>query len=156
MSARSCGGSSRAHLATMRSIRLGIGALALLMPLALAAQAQSLKDLSGALGGATGGAGALGTLPSVDQASPSNIAGVLQYCVKNNYLGGADKAAGGSLVGKLTGSGHAAKDSGFTSGSKGLLETGGGDSFGLGGDGLQAKITDQVCDLVLKHAQSLL
>ena len=140
----------------MRAIRLAAGALVLLLPLALSAQAQSLKDLSGALGGGKSGAGTLGAVPSLDQASPSNIAGVLQYCVKNNYLGGADKAAGSSLVGKFTGSGHGSKDSGFTSGSKGLLETGGGETLGLGGDGLQAKITDQVCDMVLKHAQSLL
>jgi hypothetical protein len=41
-------------------------------------------------------------------------------------------------------------------GSKGLLDTGGGQSFGLGGEGVKAKVTEQVCDLVLKHAQSLL
>ncbi len=86
----------------------------------------------------------------LDEAGPSNIAGVLQYCIKNNYLGGADKAAGSSLVGKLTGSGQASKDSSFQAGSKGLLDTGGGETFGLGGSGLR-KIRS-VCDMVLKHA----
>ena len=145
------------------SIRTQAGLVAVtilaLAPLALPARGQSLNGLSDALGGGKGGAaalGAVGGIPSVDQASPGNLAGVLQYCVKNNYLGGADATAGSSLVGKFTGSGQGSKDGGFTTGSKGLLETGGGETFGLGGSGLQAKITDQVCDLVLKHAQSLL
>ena len=130
-----------------------------LAQLAPPARGQSLNGLSDALGGGKSGTaalGALGGVPAVDQASPGNLAGVLQYCVKNNYLGGADGAAGSSLVGKFTGSGQGSKDSGFTTGSNGLLDTGGGETFGLGGSGLQAKITDQVCDLVLKHAQSLL
>ena len=145
------------------SIRTQAGLVAVtilaLAPLALPACGQSLNGLSDALGGGKGGTaalGAVGGVPSLDQASPGNLAGVLQYCVKNNYLGGAEGAAGSSLVGKFTGSGQGDKTSGFTTGSKGLLETGGGQTFGLGGSGLQAKITDQVCDLVLKHAQSLL
>ncbi len=44
----------------------------------------------------------------------------------------------------------------FKAGSGGMLETGGGDSFSLGGSGLQEKVTEQLCDLVLEHAQSLL
>jgi hypothetical protein len=64
-------------------------------------------------------------MPSLDQASPSNIAGVLQYCVKNNYLGGDGETMGSSLVGKLTGSGKASDDKAFKAGSGGLLETGG-------------------------------
>ena len=66
---------------------LALAALALLQSRS-PTQAQSLNDLSGVLGGGKGGA--VGGLPSLDQASPSNIAGVLQYCVKNNYLGGGD------------------------------------------------------------------
>lgn len=41
-------------------------------------------------------------------------------------------------------------------GSGGKLETGSDDTFSLGGSALQEKVTDQVCDLVLEHAQSLL
>ena len=127
------------------------GALAL-APLALPVQAQSLKDLTGAVGAVTGGGGGL---PSVDQASPSNLTGVLEYCLKNKYLGGGSAAAGSSLLGKLTGSGKASDEGAFEAGSGGMLETGGGDSFSLGGSGIQEKVTEQVCDLVLKHAQSL-
>jgi hypothetical protein len=157
-----CGSPGRCHACqgTVLWGGPGLGALTLavliLLQPVLSAHAQSLNDLSGALGGGKGGAGAVGGLPSLDQASPNNVAGVLQYCVKNNYLGGTDKATGSSLVGKLTGSGQGTKGSDFKGGSKGLLDTGGGETFGLGGSGLQAKITDQVCDMVLKHAQSLL
>ena len=119
----------------------------------LAAQAQSLKDLTGAVGAVTGGGGGL---PSVEQASPSNLTGVLEYCLKNKYLGGGSAAAGNSLLGKLTGSGKASDASAYKAGSGGMLETGGGDMLSLGGSGIQEKVTEQVCDLVLKHAQSLL
>ena len=129
-----------------------LGALALLQVATAPASAQSLKDLSGALGAATGGGG----LPSVEQASPSNLSGVLQYCIKNKYLGGGDAATGSSVLGKLTGSGKAKEDSSFLAGTKGKLDTGAGDTFGLVGDGIKAQVTEQVCDLVLEHAQSLL
>ena len=120
--------------------------------------AQSLNDLTGALGGGKGGGlSALGGgLPDLGQASTGNLAGVLQYCIKHKYLGGGDASAGSSVLGKLTGSGKAKDDGAFKAGSGGLLETGGGDTFSLGGSGIQEKVTDQVCDLVLKHAQSLL
>jgi hypothetical protein len=151
-----CGSPGRCHArrGAMLSGGRGLGALAVAAQILLvvSAQAQSLNDLSGALGGTE----ALGGMRSLDQAGPSNVAGMLQYCVKNNYLGGADKATGSSLVGKFTGSGQGTKDSGFQAGSKGFLDTGGGETFGLGGSGLEAKITDQVCDMILKDAQSLL
>ena len=138
------------------SRRTASGAVALLLFTTVPATAQSLNDLTGALGKGGGALGGLG-LPAVDQASPSNLAGVLQYCVQHKYLGGGDaKAVGQSLLGKAGGPGAAANDPGFKAGSGGLLDIGGGETFGLGGDGLQAKLTDQVCDLVLQHAKSLL
>lgn len=110
----------------------------------------ALGSVTKSAGGALGGAG----LPQVDQASPSNIAGVLQYCVKNKYLGGDAQATGSSVLGKLTGEGQAKDKSAFDAGSGGLLQSG-GDGFSLGG-GIKEKVTEQVCDLVLQHAQSLL
>lgn len=121
--------------------------------------AQSLNDLAGALGGGKGGGLAAlgGGMPDLGQASTGNLAGVLQYCIKHKYLGGGDAASvEQSLMGKLGGASGAKKDKGFTSGAGGLLDTGGGKSVDLGGEGLQQKVTDQVCDLVLEHAQSLL
>ena len=143
------------------STRAGPALLVLLYALAgsTTVLAQTLDDLSDALGGAKGsGLGALGggQLPAVDQASTGNLAGVLQYCIKNNYLGGADvSSVEQSLLGKAGGSGTVQKDQGFVSGANGLLESG-GEGFSLGGDGLQKTVTDKVCDLVLEHAQSLL
>ena len=104
--------------------------------------------------GAVTGGGAV--LPSVEQASPSNLTGVLDYCVKNKYLGGGSAAAGSSLLRKLTGSGKASDESAFKAGSGGMLETDDGDGFSLDGSGIQEKATKQVCNLVLKHVQSLL
>src|SRR3954451_14585333 len=85
-----CGspGRCRAHRGAMLWGVRGLGALAVAAQilLVLSAQARSLDDLSGALGGAKGGTEALGGMRSLDQASPSNVAGMLQYCVKNSYL----------------------------------------------------------------------
>ena len=118
---------------------------------------------AGALGGGgrSSGAGALGGLggglPSVAQAGPSNTAGVLQYCVRNNYVnGGTAGSLKNSLMSKVTGSGGSSADSGFQAGNKGVLDTGNGNSFSLGGGGLKAQATHKVCDLVLQHAKSLL
>jgi hypothetical protein len=47
-------------------------------------------------------------------------------------------------------------NSGFTSGSNGVLDTGGGNSMSLGGSGLKAQMTQKICGQVLQHAQSLL
>lgn len=143
--------------------RCGIGAacaaLALLQSAALPASAQMLSQLSDIPGGGKSAGSALGGLsgglPSLDQSNPSNIAGVLQYCVKNKYLGGDAESMGSSVVGKLTGSGKASDDSAFKAGSDGLLQTGNGQTFSLGG-GLKEEATKRVCDMVLEHAQSLL
>ena len=60
--------------------------------------AQDLGKLGGMLGGGTG---------SMTSGSMGNVAGLLQYCVKNNYLGGDSGASGiqSQLMGKLGGGG---------------------------------------------------
>ena len=125
-------------------------------------QAQFLNQLENAVGagqggGAAPGGGALGglgsALPSVDKASPTNLAGLIQYCIQNNYLGGGAASVKNSLLGRAPGG---ASDSQFKAGSNGLLQTGQGQNFGLGGGGLKAQVTQKVCDLVLQHAKSLL
>jgi hypothetical protein len=96
-------------------------------------------------------------MPSVGQASPSNTAGVLQYCVRNNYVGGGSAASvKDSLLRKVGGGGKTADDSGFKAGNEGMLETGGGQNFSLGGSGVKEQVTRKVCDQVLQHAKSLL
>jgi Protein of unknown function (DUF2501) len=117
-------------------------------------------QLSGVLGSGQGGAGnALGGLsgglPSVTQAGPANTAGVLQYCIQNNYLnGGIAGSAKDALLGKVP---SASQSSDFQSGSSGLLQTGNGQSFNLGDTGsIKSQLTQKLCDMVLQHAKSLL
>lgn len=105
----------------------------------------------GGLGGG-GGMGGLGGMPSVSQAGTGNVAGVLQFCIKNNYLGGGSASGvAQSLMGKSSRS-----DSGFRSGSSGLLDTGGGQHYQLGGGGLKDEMTRKVCDQVLQRGKSML
>jgi Protein of unknown function (DUF2501) len=110
------------------------------------AQAQLLDQLKGAVGG--------GGVPSVGQASPSNTAGVLQYCIQNKYVGAGDSSSvKNSLLSKVPGQ---TSDSGYQQGSSGLLQTGNGQNYSLGGDGVKAQLTQKVCEQVLQHAKSLL
>lgn len=132
------------------------------------AQAQLSNMLSGAMGSTSGGGG-LGGLtgmaqPSVGAASPTNLAGLLQYCVQNNYLGGATTGSASapstvqqSLLSKFTGSSTPpANDSSYTAGANGDLSTGNGQNVALGGTGLKAQLTQRVCAQVLSHAKSML
>jgi hypothetical protein len=132
----------------------GIAAFAAIATLLLSALPVRAQ-LPGGLGNALGGLG--GGLPSVTQAGPANTAGVLQYCVQNNYLSdGVAGPAKNALLGQVPGS---AQSSNFKAGSGGLLETGNGQSFNLGGGdsgGITSQMTHKVCDMVLQHAKSLL
>jgi hypothetical protein len=101
------------------------------------------------------------SLPSVSSASPTNLAGLLQYCVQNNYLSGgsADAASSAkeSLLSKFTGSSSdPTSNTDFTSGNSGVLDTGNGQSTTLGGTGVKGQITQKVCSEVLSHAKSML
>ena len=143
-------------------MRALIMAAAVLAPVAggVPAHAQLLNSLKGA-SGMGGGLGGM-SMPSVGSASSGNIAGVLQYCMKNNYLGSGSNAGTteSSLLGKL---GHGTTSSSqYESGSQGQLQTGNGQTMSLdagggsGGGGLKAKLTQKVCDQVLQHAKSML
>lgn len=113
-----------------------------------ASHAQLLDQLKGAAGGST-------ALPSVGQQGVGNTAGVLQYCVQNNYLDGksADPVRN-SLMNHVPGQ---SGDNSYRQGSQGVVETGNGQNYNLGGSGgLKEQASKQVCDLVLKHARSLL
>lgn len=71
-----------------------------------------------------------GGLPSVSGAGAENTAGVLSYCVKNNYLGGGSAS---EVLGALSGRGDTSQSSAFRSGESGQLETGGSETFSLAG-----------------------
>lgn len=128
------------------------GSLALL---GSAAMAQNLDALKGAAGGAD--------LSSLASGSAGNAAGVIEYCVKNNYLGG--DAAGSvkdKLLGKVSGSEASETDKAdYADGMKGLVKTGDGNSVDLenvgGGQlgGLKDKLTKKACSSVLDNAKSL-
>lgn len=155
----------------MKHIKHMIPLLAVGLLAATSAQAQMSNMLQGAMGSATsGGGGMMGSmgsmgssmgLPSLGAASPNNLAGLLQYCVQNNYLGGASantaSSVQSSLLSKIDGSSTPPADnSGFSSGAAGVLDTGNGSSTTLGGTGIKAQLTQKVCSMVLQHAQSQL
>ena len=87
--------------------------------------------------------------------STGNIAGLLQFCIKNNFLKGEESSSvKDKLMGKLGGT--PAPDSGYAEGAQGLLKSGDGKQLDLSGGGLQAQATKQVCDQVFSQAKSLL
>jgi hypothetical protein len=139
--------------------------LALLSALvAVAAANAQLPDPTkqGQVPGSTGGLGGLGNIagavstPSLSAGSTGNVAGLLEFCLKNNYLGGKDASSvKDKLMGKLPG-GSASSDSGYQDGSKGLLKSSDGKQLDLSGGGLKAQASKQVCDQVLNQAKSLL
>jgi hypothetical protein len=105
--------------------------LAVLLPVSVA-QAQLGNLLNqGAGDGSSGGLGGLGGIgnalsgQSITSGSASNVAGVLQFCIKNNYLGGSSASSvKDSLMSKLPGgSSSASSDRGYTNGAKGILSS---------------------------------
>ncbi|WP_398497132.1 DUF2501 domain-containing protein [Variovorax sp.] len=109
---------------------------------------------SGNSSGAGGLAENLGfSMPAIGNSTVGNAAGVLQYCIKNNYLGGGDAASvKDKLLAKITG--QKQQQSGFASGAKGLLK--GGDGQTLNFKLLSSKVKEKGCDYVLKNATRLL
>ncbi|MCP3023434.1 DUF2501 domain-containing protein [Cupriavidus basilensis] len=116
----------------------------------------SSGGLSG-LGGSLGGMSGMPSLQSLSSGSTGNVAGILEYCVKNNYLGGASGAASvkDKLLGKVGGD-SPTSDAGYTSGAKGILSSSDGKQFDLSGGGLKDQVTKQVCDKILAQGKSLL
>ncbi|MDB5730278.1 MAG: hypothetical protein JWQ03_173 [Variovorax sp.] len=154
-------------------VRSTLAAIALLAAAhAASAQNPMLDALKNKLGGtraesdagATGTSGGMGaagaalangmglSMPAMGTGTIGNAAGVLQYCIKNNYLS-ADAAGGikDRLLGMVTG--NKAQQTGFANGNKGLLQGSDGASFNLRNVGAQLKT--RACDYVLDHAKSL-
>lgn len=158
------------HTSALRSARALIavaGAAAALLAPWNTAQAQlgNLLNQAGGSGATSGAAGSLGSLGSLGSAlsgsslssnSLGNVTGLLQYCLKNNYLN-ADTASGvkDSLLSKLPG-GASTTDSGYTQGSNGILTAGNGQQLDLSSNGLKQTATRQVCDTILSQAKSML
>ncbi|SNB76096.1 Protein of unknown function [Arboricoccus pini] len=119
-----------------------LGGLMLAAGLIGTSQAAGLSDMVSGLGG---------NLPDVSSAGSSNTAGVISYCVKNNYLKGQSAS---SILNKLSGQSSTTDSDEFGRGQSGQIDTGGGKSFSL--SGVQDKVKSKMCDLVLDHAKSLL
>jgi len=118
-----------------------------------------LKEKAGAAASSQGGnstSSALGNLgfkmPAIGSSTIGSAAGVLQYCVKNNYLGGDAASVKDKLLAKITGQKQQEKN--FESGAKGLLK--GGDGKTLNMKILSSKVKEKACDYVLKNATSLI
>ncbi|MCG7327647.1 DUF2501 domain-containing protein [Achromobacter sp. ACRQX] len=110
-------------------------------------------------GGILQGLGNSLPLSSLTPASAGNAAGVLEFCMKNNYLAGGDaQALKEKLMGKIGGGStqKAKSDSGYLAGLQGLLNGSDGKSVDLSGGGLKEELTRKACDQVLKHAKSFL
>ncbi|MDB5789660.1 DUF2501 domain-containing protein [Caballeronia mineralivorans] len=147
-----------------RSTVAGI-AIAMLLPIS-AAHAQLgnlLKGGGSSDGSSSGGLSSLGSMgsaltgQSMTSGSTSNVAGVLQFCIKNNYLSGnGASSVKDSLMSKLGGTSAASSDSGYTDGANGLLKSGNGQQLDLSGGGLKQQVTKQVCDKILSQGKSLL
>jgi hypothetical protein len=159
--------------ALARTFTTGCFGIALVAACA-SADAQSLDKLKGMMGG--------GSSSTLTSGSTSNAAGIIQYCMKNNYLGGDSgaaavkdkllgKAMSGSgtsdtdrsnpstaskLASKLSGKSSAKPDSGYADGANGILKTSDGKQVSLGGSGLKAQLTEKACDIVLKQGKSMI
>lgn len=118
----------------------------------------ALKAATGATASSTSSVGGLLPGQSVTSSSMGNVAGVLKFCVKNNFLGGDSASAAtsiqDSLVEKLGGPKTA--DAGFKSGSRGIVDAGKGAKLDLSGGGLKNEITKQVCDKILAQGKTML
>ncbi|MET3441318.1 hypothetical protein ABIC94_002076 [Variovorax paradoxus] len=91
-------------------------------------------------------------MPAIGSSTIGSAAGVLQYCVKNNYLGGDAASVKDKLLAKVTGQKQQEKN--FESGAKGLLKGGDGKTLNL--KILSSKMKEKACDYVLKNATSLI
>lgn len=107
----------------------------------------------GSGGGALAGLGGLG-LPAIGSGTASNAAGVLGYCIKNNYLAGGAQGVKDSLMGKLGLGSKPQQDEGYRAGLGGVLTGSDGASFSL--KNVSTKVKRKACDYVLDNAQSLL
>ena len=131
----------------MKKLALSTLVCAALAAGAFSAHASGLGDaLRGQLGGATEGS----------SATASNAAGVITYCMKNNYLN-ADKATQvkNQLLGKLgLGQKEEPKDTGYQNGLMGMVTGSDGKSFNL--DKVKSSVKEKACDFVLNNAKSLI
>jgi hypothetical protein len=146
----------------MNRIAVAAALFGVLAPMAPAtAQVEDLLKHGQGSGAASGGLGKLGGMGSalsggsLASGSTGNVAGLLEFCMKNNLLSGQDASAvKDKLMGKLGGT--PAPESGYAEGTQGVLKTGSGGQLDLSSSGLKEQATRQICDKVLAQAKSML
>ena len=113
------------------------------------------------LGGLLSGSGSSSMLSALGipaYGTANNEAGVLTYCVKNNYITANKKKAEelkDQLLGKIgMQKKEEPKDEGYLSGLAGKITGKDGQSFSM--DKLKGDIKEKACDFVLDNASSLL
>ncbi|WP_420143490.1 DUF2501 domain-containing protein [Sphingobium sp.] len=123
-------------------IRTSVRAALTIAMLAVAgASPAQLGNLGGLLGGA---------MPNIASVGAGNAAGVLSYCVKNKLV---NATSASSILSKLTGKPGVTESNGFKLGQTGTIQ---GDGGALPIAGLKEKVKTKACDLVLRHAGSLI
>ncbi|MFT8989944.1 MAG: DUF2501 domain-containing protein [Gluconobacter albidus] len=111
----------------------------------------AMSGMSG-MSGMTGGTGIMGSmLPNVSSASTGNVAGVLSYCVQNNYLSGSSAT---SALSSLTGKQDVTSSSDYAAGQQGQLLTRGSNPLSL--SSLKGQMKQKLCSMILNRAQNLL
>jgi len=146
-------------LRRLGAMTLALAALLMHVPVATAQLGDVLKNPMGSMAGAESTTGGLGdlSLQSLTSGSTGNVAGLLDFCIKNNYLGaGGAESIKDKLMDKLGGPSKASSDSGFASGSRGILQNSHGKTLDLSGSGLKATATEQVCEKILAQGKALL
>lgn len=136
----------------------------LLLAAALPA-AGAVAQIEGLLGKGEHGTGLKGMAgmasSPLTSGSVGNVAGLLQFCIGNNYLSGGDAASvKDQLLDKLP-TGAQTQDRGYTDGAKGMLHGSHGNLMNLagGGDGsggLTADLTKKACETILAQGKSFL
>lgn len=165
---------SRMNISKRRSLLLSSSIAIVIFSGSLAAQGfGQLKDIMGGSGGSSSGGaasslgslgslGSFGSLSSITSGSTGNVAGIIEYCVQNNLLGGSNASSASSvkdqLMGKLSGTGAepAQSNPDYINGAKGILSGSSGQSLDLSMAGLKAAATKQICQKILDQGKSLL
>lgn len=118
----------------------------------------STSALGGVLGNSSANSSLLSSLGVPAAGTASNAAGVITYCMKNNYIDANKKKAEqvkDQLLGKVgLKKKEEPKDEGYLSGLAGKITGKDGQSFSM--DKLKGDVKEKACDFVLDNATSLL
>ncbi|MFT8720529.1 DUF2501 domain-containing protein [Acetobacter sp.] len=112
--------------------------------------AQVIKDVTGATTSATPGSLGENGLPSIDNATPGNVAGLLSYCVHKNYTSGTTPR---SVARKLAKRADVKTDQNYSLGGQGLLANGTTTPFDI--STLDKSKRVKLCSDLTKKGQSL-